>query len=367
MAAVRWDAEATFSPAHEIDVTEDISFSQVLIDNSALGSLVPILASLLASPQYQAYFTAQINRHLAGALNTASVRGHLATLAAELRAEMAAEAARWLPDQEPTAAVAQWEVALQQVADSLDDSELLLRQLSDLEMLRQLLPQFPVPDAQSPLPPGTRMALVVHHPAELTPGDATVVAHLEARGTTVTVVGTHEDSQHDPVQVAAAHDLLLINSTIQDLDTVARYAQTTTPLIFWEPRLLDESGVPLALRGGTRPKQTEIRIVDADHPITAGLPADQPLRVVHWIDTLSVAYPPTGPGVQVLAKHLLGGDSAILVAEAGAELSNGQPAQARTVFMYWHHDTFHRSTSEAVRLFDQAVDWALGLSPDDGS
>ena len=61
------------------------------------------------------------------------------------------------------------------------------------------------------------------------------------------------------------------------------------------------------------------------------------------------------------------GDSALLVAEVGAELSNGQPAQARTVFLYWHHDTFHQSTGEAIRLFDQAVDWALGLPADAGT
>ena len=63
----------------------------------------------------------------------------------------------------------------------------------------------------------------------------------------------------------------------------------------------------------------------------------------------------------MLAKHLFGGDYAILAAEVGAELAHGQPAQARTVFLFWHHDTFHRSTGEAVQLFDRAVDWALGL------
>ena len=71
--------------------------------------------------------------------------------------------------------------------------------------------------------------------------------------------------------------------------------------------------------------------------------------------------------MQVLAKHLFGNDSAILVAEVGAELSNGRPARARTVFLFWHHDTFHRSTGEAVRLFDRAVDWALSLPADDGA
>ncbi len=359
-----WDAEMTFGLAHEIDSAEDISFSQVLIDNSALGPLIPILASLLANPQYQAYFSSQVEHHLAGVLDTASVRERIAALVTELRPAIAAEAARWRPEEEP--AVAQWAAAMQRLANSLDANAQLLHQMRDLETFRQLLPQFPVPDAHSPLPPGTRMALVVHHPAELASSDVAVVTHLEARGATVTVVGTHEGSPHDPVQVAASHELLLLSSSIQMPDTAARYAQTMTPLIFWEPRLLEESRVPLTLRGGTRPRQTEIRIVDADHPITAGLPADQPLRVVHWIDTLSVAYPSTGPGVQVLAKHLLGDDAALMVAETGAELLNGQTAKARTVFLYWHHDTFDRSTSEAVRLFDRVVNWALGIPSGQG-
>ena len=174
------------------------------------------------------------------------------------------------------------------------------------------------------------------------------------------MIGSHEDSPHDPALVASSRDLLLISASIRLLDSAARYAQTTTPLIFWEPQLL-AAGVPLSPWGGTRPEQTDIRIVDVDHPITAGLPVDRPLRVVRRHDTFSVAYPPSGPGVQVLARHLLGGDAALMVAEAGAELINGQPARARTVFLFWHHDTFHRSTIKAVRIFDRAVNWALGL------
>ena len=340
---------------------------QAVIDSG--GHFSRILASLLASPQYQAYFTAQVERHLAGALATESVRGRLASLVAELRPAIAAEAARWLPDREPAVAVEEWEAAMGRLSDSLEASERRLRQLSNLETFRQLLPQLPVSDGPAslpPLPPGTRIALLVHHPAELAPGDAAVVAHLATRGVTVNVIGTHDDSPRDPALVAASHDLLLISSSIRLLDRVARYAQTTTPLIFWEPQLL-AAGVPLSPWGGTRPEQTDIRIVDVDHPITAGIPADQPLRVVRRPDTFSVAYPPSGPGVQVLARHLLGGDAALMVAEAGAELSNGQPAQARTVFWFGHHDTFHWSTSRAVRLFDRAVDWALGLPADDGA
>ena len=358
-----WDAEITLG-------LKGIPSVQGVIGSGARGPLTSILASLLASPQYQAYFTAQVERHLAGALATESVRSRLATLVTELRPAIAAEAARWLPDREPAVMVAQWEAAMQRVSDSLDISEQRLRQLSDLETFRQLLPQLPVSDdpaALPPLPPGTRIALLVHHPAELTEGDTAVVAHLATRGVTVNVIGTHDDGTHDAGLVASSHDLLLLSSSIRLLDLAVRYFQPTTPLIFWEPQLLAAMRVPLSPWGGTRPEQTDIRIVDADHPITTGLSAEQPLRVVSRPDTLSVAYPPHGPGVQVLARHLTGDDAALMVAEAGAELAHGQQAQARTVFWFWHHDTFRRSTDAAVRLFDRAVDWALGLPADTGT
>ena len=365
-----WDAEMTFGLGREADATDDVSFSQAVIYGGLDASL--ILASLLASPQYQAYFAAQVERHLAGALSTETVRGRLAVLGTELRPAIAAEAVRWLPEQEPEVAVAQWEAAMQRVSDSLEANAQRLRRLSDPETLRKLLPAVPVsddPPPVQPLPPGTRIALLVHNSAELTPGDAAVVAHLAARGVTVTVIGTDEGSQHDPAQVAASHDLLLVSSSIRLLDTAARYARTTTPLIFWGPLLLEST--QLARWGGTRPEQTYIRIVDTDHPITvglpAGLPAGRPLRVVRRPDTFSVSYKTIGPGVHVLVRHLTGGDVALMVAEVGAELANGQPAAARTVFLFWHHNTLHWSTGEAVRLFDQAVNWALGLPSDDGA
>ena len=342
---------------------------RAITGNEARGSLIPILANLLTNPQYQAYFTAEVERHFAGVLDPASVRERLDALAAELRPAMAAEAARWFPEQEPTIAVAQWEAALQRFAASMDANAQRLRDLSDPETLLQQLPAAAALAPLPPLPPDTRIALLVHHPAELAEGDVAIVAHLEARGATVTVVETYEESPHDPAQVAADHDLLLLSSSLRLIDAAARYVRTTTPLIFWEPQLLDATqfGRWGGWGGSTRPEQTDIQIVDADHPITAGLPPDGRLRVVRQPNTFSVAHPPSGPGVQVLAKQLFRNDSALLVAEVGAELANGQPAKARAVFLFWHHDTFHLSTGEAIQLFDRVVDWALGRLPDDGA
>ena len=358
-----WDAEMTFGLAHGTDSIEDIAFSHVVINAGARGPLASILASLLASPQYQAYFSSQVEQHLAGALATDSVRQRLAAMTVELRPAIAAEASRWRPEQEPAVMAAQWETAMQRISDALAAHAQQLRQLSDIGTLWQLLPHFPVSDNLTPLPSGTRIALLVHNPVELALGDVAVVARLEARDGKVTVLGTDESSQHDPAQVAASHDLLLVSSSIQSLDPAVRYTQTATPLIFWGPLLLEAT--QLVHRGGTRTEQTGIRIVNAEHPITAGLPADRMLLVVRRLDTFSVAWPTNGPEVQVLAMHKFGGDYAILAAEAGAELANGQTAKARTVFLFWHHDTFHWITDSAARLFDRSVDWALGL-PSEG-
>ena len=264
-----WDAETTLGLVHRVDATEDISLSRVVIESGARGALIPILASLLASLQYQAYFTAQVERHLAGALATESVRDRLAMLVAELRPAMAAEAARWLPEQALAAVVSQWEAALRRIADSLDASEQRLRHLSDPAILRQHLPPLLLSNDLAslvPLPPDIRIALLVGHPAELTPGDAAVVTHLAERGATVTVLGIPDGNAPAPAQVAASHDLLLFSSSIRLIDTAARYAQTTTPLIFWGPRLLEAT--QLARWGGIRPEQAHIWITDADHPIT---------------------------------------------------------------------------------------------------
>ena len=191
--------------------------------------------------------------------------------------------------------VTQWEAALQRIADSLDTSEQRLHRLSDPETLRPQLPQLLALDDPMPLPPGTRIALLVHHPDELTTGDVAVVTHLATRGVPVNLIGTHEASPHDPALVAASHDLLLLSASVRLLDTATRYTQTTTPLIFWEPLLLATTHLPLTPWGGTRPEQTDIRIVDTAHPITAGLSTGHRLRVVRQPDTLSVAYPPSAP------------------------------------------------------------------------
>ena len=121
-----WDAEATFT-------NEENTFERVVTGGTQLGQM---FASLLQNAQYRTYFADQVERHLAGVLASESVRSRLTALAAELRPVIAAEAARWRPEQEPATTVAQWEAALERLSDSLTANGQRLRHLSDLEKLR---------------------------------------------------------------------------------------------------------------------------------------------------------------------------------------------------------------------------------------
>ena len=101
---------------------------------------------------------------------------------------MAAEAARWRPEQAPAAAVAQWEAALQRLAAGAGRLRpRVCVNLSDPETLSgsyllQLAAQAAAAAVPPLLPPGTRIALLVDQPTVQTLGDAAVVAHLEGTG-----------------------------------------------------------------------------------------------------------------------------------------------------------------------------------------
>ena len=154
-----WDGEATF--AHDADM-----FARIVSVSSwhAKSHIGRMLVSLLQNTQYRSYFSRQAGRQLAGVLDTTSVRARLAGLASELRPAMAAEAARWQPEQEPDTLVAQWETALKRISDSLDFSARQLHQLSDPETVRRFLPPPAASEVPSPVapadPPGVRITEV---------------------------------------------------------------------------------------------------------------------------------------------------------------------------------------------------------------
>lgn len=112
-----WDAEETF-------MSTENTLERVVASGTNLGQ---VLASLLQSEQYRAYFVAELERHLAGALSPEQVLVRLDTLEATLRPAMGAEAQRWTEDGSPVTYVAAWERALMHIRDFVTERGPILR------------------------------------------------------------------------------------------------------------------------------------------------------------------------------------------------------------------------------------------------
>ena len=162
-----WDAETTLGlGAGDADAAEDVSFSHVVIYGVLDASL--ILASLLG----ESAGTKPTSLHRSSVISP----GHWPPRpcaavspcsAAELRLSPSQrKRLRWLP--ESGSRMWRWHSGRRRCNGPLIRWRPMterLRQLSDPEMLRQLLPEVPVSDdlpPVSPLPPGTRIALLVH-------------------------------------------------------------------------------------------------------------------------------------------------------------------------------------------------------------
>ena len=81
-----WDAEVTFG-------TTENTLARVVTRGSDLEQ---VLTSLLRNAQYRAYFAAELERHLAGALSPEQVLARIDALQAAVRPAMGAEAQRWV-------------------------------------------------------------------------------------------------------------------------------------------------------------------------------------------------------------------------------------------------------------------------------
>jgi hypothetical protein len=156
--------------------------------------------------------------------------------------------------------------------------------------------------------------------------------------------------------VVGAH-LLLISATVSS-GTVATnmpgLAGYEIPIINWEPALYDELGFSAA--GGGEFGATEIEIVDAAHPLAAGLPAGL-VTIVTVSKQLSFGQPQGE--VNIIGVNAADPTQVVLFGyEKGAAMAVGN-APARRVGTFLLNDVADSITDEGAALFDSSVVWAM--------
>jgi len=186
--------------------------------------------------------------------------------------------------------------------------------------------------------------------------DAKVRSHLESLGYQVTMA----DQTVAPAE-AEQYDLVVLSSVVQSRELAdSALKHVRVPLLTWENDLYDS----LRLTGrekhevyGEVEKEHYIRIVNAPHPLAAGLPAGK--TYVYPRDT-SMGWGTPARSAIVIATLPGNLDKAVIFGyEKGATMDYDFVAPARRVAFFLDNLTFGQLTPVGLKLFDAAVNWAV--------
>lgn len=173
-------------------------------------------------------------------------------------------------------------------------------------------------------------------------------------------------SEATPVDVAVkAQDLVIISESVDAVDVDAKYRYTTVPLLTFENDLLGELGMTDLKNGrdyGTEDEQRFLWLVNAPHPLAAGLAAG--IENVLTDEHCKMSWGKPGLGAVTIAT--LRGEpqkAAIFAYEKGATMNAEFLAPARRVSFFLWQNTFDQMRPEGLSLFRAAVLWAV--SPPD--
>lgn len=205
---------------------------------------------------------------------------------------------------------------------------------------------------------GKKVVMVVQLNGPNLPVDHKIAAHLAARGYSVRML----DQAQAPEATGDA-DLVIISSTVSSKQVTGGWRYLTKPLLTWENDLLDDfamTGKRHDVDFGETEKERYLWLVNAPHPIAAGLPAG-----VTNVYGKQAAMSWGKPGLGATTIATLYGQpekAAIFAYEKGATMDYESLAPARRVMFFLNNDTFGNLSPAGNSLFDAAVDWAADVS-----
>lgn len=184
------------------------------------------------------------------------------------------------------------------------------------------------------------------------PVDNLLVEHLEGLGLTVE---PHADSEPQPVDLDGV-DLVFISGTCESDNISDAYADSTVPVINNEAWSYDRMGFA---NDFSNSNGDAIVIVNADHPITQGFPAevtvyDAPNRI-QSADLLG--------DVDILAVRTDNPAHATIgVYEAGAKTFTGETLRARHITLFSHNESWTVINDDGWKLIENSALYGLGKS-----
>lgn len=186
--------------------------------------------------------------------------------------------------------------------------------------------------------------------------DAAMLAHLQSLGYAARIL-----EEAEPASAAAGADLIVISAAASAHKLEDKYRTARVPVLVmesYELRHMGMSGLRENVDFGTREKERYIQLVNAPHPLSAGLHAGL-LNV--YVKGASMNWGHPGPGASIISTFPGEPTMATEFAyEAGASMDGENLAPARRVFLFIDNAAFPNLHDEGTRLFDAAVAWAAG-------
>jgi hypothetical protein len=226
-----------------------------------------------------------------------------------------------------------------------------------LEELRAALPAHGIVDGNPATPEKVARVEVERN------NDNKVVTFLESLGFVVTSA-----DEKSPVEMTQGKDLILISESVDAIDIAGKYRDVPVPLVTFENDqlpFLEMTGHKIDVDTGTLgahdphgPQERFIEVVNAPHPLAAGLAAGQ--QNVLDDDTYRMNWGKPWPGAIVIAT--LRGEPekvAIFAYDKGASMHWAFLAPARRVSFFLFADTFEHLRPEGLALFKAALLWAV--------
>jgi hypothetical protein len=198
-----------------------------------------------------------------------------------------------------------------------------------------------------------RRALMIVGPSPLVAIDLAIQARL-TRHLPVDVIADEAATARDTQGKA----LVLITSSASVAGTGTKFRDVAVPLMVLEPNIFGVMRLTAEAsrdHGTTARKETQIRIIEEDHPLAAGYSGDVPVYRTPWRLSWGV------PSPQAIAIATVVDDPGRVVIFAylpGAEMVGGA-APAKRMAFFLHENTVDNLTMDALLLLDAAIAWML--------
>ena len=186
--------------------------------------------------------------------------------------------------------------------------------------------------------------------------DEKAMDYLRSLGFSVTGVG--EDAE---MTTTKGKDLIIISESVDAVNVGTKYRDTPIPLLTFENDLLGElemTGFKNGVDYGTDDNQRFIYVVNAPHPLAAGLHAgfQNVLNDEHF--KMNWGKPCLG-AITIATLRGEPNKAAIFGYESGATMNGEFLAPARRASFFLWQDTFDQMRPEGLALFRAAVLWAV--------